>query len=157
VTVTLPTGPVPLAGALPPPGGDTCPAPGAVAHQAAASPDGRYLGFLLRLCSATCSRYPDPGEDSWYVVVEDRTTGRVQVAGRRFESAYGLALANDGALAVVGRDDGRSGLWYCSTPACPRPQHLTEAGPGGLSFRADGRQLAGISDLDVRLYDVGSS
>jgi hypothetical protein len=153
LTVTLPTGAVPLASALPPPGGAGCPAPRAVTRQAVASPDGRRLGFFLRLCPANCTQLPEPGE-AWYVVVEDRGTGRVRVAGRRFESPTGLALADDGALAVVGRDDGRSGLWYCHTLACAQPRRLTDDTPGELSFRADGTRLAGITDLSPRLYDV---
>ncbi|WP_330186102.1 hypothetical protein KZZ52_35950 [Dactylosporangium sp. AC04546] len=94
VTVPLPGGAVALASALPPADGPGCTAR-VLASSPSLSPHERYLSFFLHLCDPVCygtmatAEVPAGVDGESHVVVQDRVTGRVDVADARFSRPRG--------------------------------------------------------------------
>jgi hypothetical protein len=132
---------MPLAAWFPQPGASSC-AARALARRAAVAAGGRFWAFFLHACDVLCA---GDGEfaGAWKVIVQDRVTGWVSVSASTFTTPHGLAVSDDGAVAVSAGYQGSVGLWYCSSATCTEPSRLAKGifdspdfGPGGDKLAA---------------------
>jgi hypothetical protein len=136
---------VSLATAFPPPGysrHSSCVAR-AVARRPAAAANGRYVAFFLHVCAGTCTGDREFDED-WLVVVHDRGSGRVTVSPRRFRQPHGLAVSDDGAVAISARYNNTVGIWYCPAANCAEPRRLVGGAFQSPNFGPDGAKIVAV-------------
>jgi hypothetical protein len=153
LTVVTPTGTVSLASDLPPPGGSGCTAH-ALARRPTIAENGRYLAFFLHTCDDWCTGEREFDED-WRVVVQDRSTGRIDVSSPRFRTPHDLAVSNDGALAISARYNDTTGVWYCTAGLCEQPRRLAEGTFYSPNFRPDGARMVVVEGVkEITYLDV---
>ncbi|MET7400014.1 hypothetical protein ABZS66_41675 [Dactylosporangium sp. NPDC005572] len=149
VTVPLPGGAVDLASALPPVDGPGCTAR-VLANGPSLSPDERYLAFFLHVCDPVCYGMMATAKgavgigEEWRLVVQDRVTGRVDVAGVRYRRPHDVAVTDDGRLVINVRYGDAAGLHQCRITACDTPTLLASGLFSSPNVRPDGAQIVAV-------------
>jgi hypothetical protein len=145
LTVALPTGPVSLATALPQPGASDCAARALARHPAVAANE-RYTAFFLHPCADGCAGTDQEYRDEWHVIVHDRTSGSSTVSPHRFGDPHGLAVTDDGALAISASYNDVTGVWYCQPHGCAQPRRLAKGTFLSPNLRNDNAELIAVEN-----------